>query len=91
MRDAGLPIILCIILSIILSLILSISSVIGRIIHRIRYRIIDRHKMTLCYFLPINPPVISTITLPVIAPNLQHNGQNGEIMGRIIVLLTCTP
>ena len=48
--------------------------------------------MTLCYFLPINPPVILSIILPVIAPNLGITGRiTGEIMGRIIVLLTCTP
>ncbi|MBO1916732.1 hypothetical protein J4727_20200 [Providencia rettgeri] len=41
--------------------------------------------MTLCYFLPINPPVILPITLPVIAPNLGITGRiTGEIMGSIV-------
>lgn len=49
---------LFIILCIIPYLILSNFSLIHRIIQRIRYRIRDRHKMTLCHFLPINLSVI---------------------------------
>ncbi|MDH2372225.1 hypothetical protein QDQ59_20685, partial [Providencia rettgeri] len=60
----------------------------------------DRHKMTLCYFLPINLPVILPITLPVILPITlpvisPDLGVTGRLMGKItsgiIVLLTYTP
>lgn len=76
---------LFIILCIIPYLILSNFSLIHRIIQRIRYRIRDRHKMTLCHFLPINLSVILSIILSVILSDL---GITGKITDEIIILPT---
>lgn len=78
---------LFIILCIIPYLILSNFSLIHRIIQRIRYRIRDRHKMTLCHFLPINLSVILSIILPVILSDLGITDRlTGKITDGIIIL-----
>lgn len=80
---------LFIILCIIPYLILSNFSLIHRIIQRIRYRIRDRHKMTLCHFLPINLSVILSIILSVILSDLGITDRiTGKITDEIILLPT---